>query len=519
MTNVEDQPVVEPAPKKNRWLLPVIILLLLIAAGVIGMMMMNKETPKKGPTKVIVKNNAPSIKKAKQVNVTDYGAVPDDGIDDTEAFEKALAVAKNEAIELIVPKGTYDTSRTIEVSDIKGLHIKGENAIIRPKNPMTNPPEFYAFRLSGTKDDLIEMEIEGLTIDGSKNPQDLFFTMKSSADFYKTPMTKGIAVTNTKDLKIHDMKYEHMYGGYAIFAQEYRNVNIHDIQLTDVGGDDITDSFGMAIYLSGHRDDAIVNIDKVVSDAKTSKRSKEYMGWIGVVYENGTIQDDKQENWMKDKNTTINVTNSEFKNYETTFHVESTYGNVYFNSDDIKTRAKNYFVAAGVNGELKERSNHITFDELPFGRNGIVHGVYYTEGMDPKNYSFDMYNSTVNNVEIDGKRSPISAVYGSNTTATFHNTTFNDVSDKLVTNGTGIFTDSVINLTSTANKDKLADFSESSQKLDVSKSVVNVAPTTSKAKDGDVPAKYFSTNKPVPQLDGEIAPADLGRKAPAVKTE
>lgn len=315
------------------------------------------------------------------------------------------------------------------------------------------------------------------------------------------------------------MKYEHMYGGYAIFAQEYRNVNIHDIQLTDVGGDDITDSFGMAIYLSGHRDDAIVNIDKVTSDAKTSKRSKEYMGWIGVVYENGTIQDDKQENWMKDQNTTINVTRSEFINYETTFHVESTYGNVYFNSDDIKTRAKNYFVAAGVNGELKDRSNHIIFDQLPFGRNGVVHGVYYTEGMDPKNYSFDMYNSTVNNVEIDGKRSPISAVYGSNTTATFHNTTFNDVSDKLVTNGTGVFIDSAINLTADANKDKLAEFSEASQKLDVSKSVVNEAPKTSTAKESEAPPKYFSTNKPVPRLDGEIAPADLGREAPTVKTE
>lgn len=471
-----------------------------------------KDKPADPKKHIEVKNDAPPIKNAKEISVQDFGAVPDDNKDDTAAFVKAIEAAQKEAVVLNVPKGTYDTNATIEVNHIKGLHIKGDNAVIKPKNPMTNPPEFYAMRLSADKQNLAEIEIEGITIDGSKNPQDLYFKMKSAEDFYKTPMTKGIAIQNTKELNIHDVKYEHMYGGYAIFAQEYRNVNIHDVTLEDVGGDDITDSFGMAIYLSGHKDDAIVNIDKVIANAKTSPRNKAYMGWIGVVYENGTIQDSKVENWLKDQNTTINVSNSTFNDYETTFHVESTYGNVYFNSDNIKTRAKSYFIAAGVNGELKDRSNNITFDLLPFGRNDIVHGVYYTEGMDPKKYSLDMYNSTVNSVEVDGKRSPIAAVYANNTTATFHNTTFNDVSKLLVANGTGTFKDSVINLASDANPNKISDFSEGSQKMDLTNSKVHTT-DKGKAKAGKVPEKLVSTNKPVPKMKEPLAPADLGRKA------
>ncbi|WP_414055473.1 glycosyl hydrolase family 28-related protein [Macrococcus equi] len=499
---------------KKKYLLPAVAFSLLLTGC-----QDTKEETKDNAKEVKVENDAPPIKDAKSINIKDFGAVPDDNKDDTDAITKAIEKSKEEAVEVAFPKGTYDTNKTIEVNGIKGLHIKGDNAVIKPKNPMTNPPEFYTMRLASDKDMLSEIEIEGLTIDGSKNPQDLYFTMKKAEDFYKTPMTKGIAVNNTKDLKIHDVAFKHMYGGYAIFAQEYRNVNIKNVNLEDVGGDDITDSFGMAIYLSGHKDDAIVNIDKVVSNAKTSKRSKEYMGWIGVVFENGTIQDAKEENWLKDQNTTINVTNSTFNDYETTFHVESTYGNVYWNTDDVKTRAKSYFIAAGVNGELRERSNNVEMNLLPFGRNDIVHGVYYTEGMKPDKYSFDMYNSVVNNVEVDGKRSPISAVYANNTTATFHNTTFNDVSKRLVANGTGTFIDSVVNLTSEANKDELGEFSESSQKIDLQKSVVNEAPKKTKAKAGKVPDKLKSTNKPIPKRENPLAPADLGRQVAPVKAQ
>ncbi|TDM11935.1 glycosyl hydrolase family 28-related protein [Macrococcus lamae] len=515
MTNSE-----ETHTKKRTWLLPVITLVILILLGVLLMNLFGgNDNALKPQKKVIVNNDAPAIKSAKKISLADFGAKPDDGKDDTEAIEKAIKEATTEAIELEIPAGTYETSRTIEVSDIKGLHIKGNGAVIRPKNPMTNPPEFYAFRLNGMADDLIEMEIEGITIDGSRNPQDLYFKMKDEKDFYKTPMTKGFAVTNTKQLTVHDVKFEHMYGGYTVFAQEYRNVDIHDVTLEDVGGDDITDSFGMAFYLSGHKDDAIVNIDNVVSNAKTSKRSKEYMGWIGVVFENGTIQDADEDKWLKDQNTTFNITNSVFNDYETTLHVESTYGNVYMNSDNVKTRAKNYFIAAGVNGELKERSNNVTVDLLPYGRNGIVHGIYYTEGMDPKKYELNMYNSTVNNLKIDGKRTPITAVYANNTTATFHNTTFSDASGLLVANATGTFIDSVINLSDDANPDKLSDFSEDGQKMNLGKSVVNKDGKTSTAKTGDVPQKVFATGKAVPKRDNPLAPADLGREAQPIKGE
>lgn len=491
---------------KKKYLLPAVAFSLLLT----GCQDSKEQKKDADPSKEIkVENNAPSIKNVKSINVKDFGAVPDDNKDDSEAFKKAIEKSKEEAVEVVVPKGVYDTNKTIEVTGIKGLHIKGEGATIKPKNPMKNPPEFYAMRLDAVKDSLAEVEIEGLTIDGSKNPQDLYFTMKTAKDFYKTPMTKGIIVTNTKDLKMHDLNFKHMYGGYAIFTEEYRNVNIDNISLEDVGGDDITDSFGMAIYLGGHNDDAMVNIDKVIANAKTSKRSKEYMGWIGVVYENGTIQNENTEHWLRDKNTTINVTNSKFNNYETTFHVESTYGNVYWNTDNVETRAKSYFIAAGVNGEFKERSNNVKIDLLPFGRNDIIHGVYYTYRMKPEKYALNMYNSVVNNVEIDGKRSPITAVYANGTTATFYNSTFNDVSKRLVANGTGTFVDSVVNLTKDADKNNLGEFFDKAQKVDVKKSVVNESPKKSEAKPGKTPEKLKASNKPIPKFDKPLPPADL----------
>ncbi|ULG73799.1 glycoside hydrolase family 55 protein [Macrococcus brunensis] len=461
--------------------------------------------PKEAPTQEI-----PSTEKVqtKQINVTDFGAKPDDNKDDTVAFQQAIEQAKSQPTELIVPEGVYDTNKTIEVTGIQHLHIKGHHAVIKPKNPMTNPPEFYAMNLSGEREKLAQIEIEGLTIDGSKNPQDLYFTMKTAKDFYKTPMSKGFIINNTKNVNIHNVNFRHMYGGYAIHLDEYRDVNIHHINLKDVGGDDITDSFGMVVYLGGHKDDALVNIDRVVSNAKTSKRSKEYMGWIGVVLENGSIQSKDKSKWLKDQNTTVNVTNSTFNDYETTFHVESTYGNVYFNSDNIKTRTKSYFIAAGINGEFLERSNQIELDLLPYGRNKIVHGVYYTEGMDPEKYNLAMYNSTVNNLEIDGKSTPITAVYGHDTIGHFYNTTFNGVNNALVYNASGYFKDSVINLTKNNNKDKLGVFSKSSQKLDLGNSQVNVG-GSEKASNGKIPDKVKASDKPVEESKDTTAPAEI----------
>lgn len=55
--------------------------------------------------------------------VTSYGAIPDDGKDDTAAFRKALKTNAS----IYVPLGTYDISETLEIENknLKGCGIKG----------------------------------------------------------------------------------------------------------------------------------------------------------------------------------------------------------------------------------------------------------------------------------------------------------------------------------------------------------------------------------------------------------
>lgn len=397
--------------------------------------------------------NITELDDIKEVNlVEDLGAVANDGKDDSEAFQTALDMATEEPIRLVIPEGEYlsQGEGNIEAAGIKGLQIRGDNAVIKPENPMINPSEYYFLKLFMAEENF-GVEIEGITIDGSLNPQDLYFTMDTADDIYDLQMQRGIYIEGANRISVSNTRFQHMYGGYALHMVDYDLVNIQNVSLEDVGGDDITDSFGMAFYLGGHEGDAIVNIDNVVANGKVSERDPSYTAWIGVVVENGTIQSEDQNTWLVDNNTTVNVTNSSFMDYETTFHVESMAGSVYFNVDNVESRAKNYFIAAGINGEMKSMSNRLNFEMTPWGRNEIIYGLYYTEKEREKNISgineFVMQNSRVRyqNLE-DVAPIPVATSYGGSVVAHYHNVTFQEVPAKLVTNASGIYVDSQINL-------------------------------------------------------------------------
>jgi hypothetical protein len=50
------------------------------------------------------------------VHVADFGAVPDDGVDDLAAFTAAFAAAQERTVALVrASGGRYDLSRTLEV--------------------------------------------------------------------------------------------------------------------------------------------------------------------------------------------------------------------------------------------------------------------------------------------------------------------------------------------------------------------------------------------------------------------
>lgn len=397
--------------------------------------------------------NIKELDDIKEVNlVDDFGAIPNDGKDDSEAIQAALDMATKEPIRLIVPEGEYLSTGpgNIEATGIKGLQIRGDNAVFKPKNPMINPPEYYFLKLFMAEENA-GVEIEGITIDGSLNPQDLFFTLEDADDMINLQLQRGIYIRGAKQVSVSDTTFQHMYGGYGLHLEDYDLVNIKNVRLDDVGGDDITDSFGMAFYLSGHTGDAVINIDNVHAIGKVSDRDPSYSAWIGVVIENGSIQSDDKDKWLIDENTTVNVTNSSFMDYETTFHVESMAGNVYFNAENIETRAKNYFISAGINGEMKSQTNKLNMEMTPWGRNELIYGLYYSEKERDDNIDgtneFEMHNSRIRYQNVDGVDPiPVATSYGDSVVATYYNTTFQEVPAKLVTNASAHFIDSQINL-------------------------------------------------------------------------
>src|SRR5699024_161470 len=140
--------------------------------------------------------NITELDDIKEVNlVEDLGAVANDGKDDSEAFQTALDMATEEPIRLVIPEGEYlsQGEGNIEAAGIKGLQIRGDNAVIKPENPMINPSEYYFLKLFMAEENF-GVEIEGITIDGSLNPQDLYFTMDTADDIYDLQMQRGIYI-------------------------------------------------------------------------------------------------------------------------------------------------------------------------------------------------------------------------------------------------------------------------------------------------------------------------------------
>ena len=451
--------------------------------------------------------------------VKDFGAKPNDSKDDSAALIAALKEAKKEPLKLTIPKGEYLSTGAVnvEATDIKGLYIQGDGAVFKPKNPMINPPENYFLKLYLAKDN-VGVKIEGITIDGSLNPQDLFFTLEKQSEIYELPLQRGILISGAEEIVVTDTEFKNMYGGYGLLIEHYKNVNISNLTFDNVGGDDITDSFGMALYFGGHEGDAEINIDEVHSNGMLSEKDPTYTAWIGVVLENGSIQSQDRDQWVLDKNTTVNITNSTFNNYETTFHVESMAGNVYWNADNIETTAKDYFIMAGVNGEFRERSNRINMKMTPWGRNDVVHGLYYTEKERDDNISgnnkFSMYNSKIEYLTIDGKSVPVATSYGDSVKAKYVGTSFMNVPSKLVTNASGEFINSIINLdinsTETAESLLKGPFSEPNVQFVKFKGKTKVTKGTDDVTKGTLDPKwYVPSGREAPELKEPMGHAEI----------
>ncbi|MFC1692596.1 hypothetical protein ACFL1R_03725 [Candidatus Latescibacterota bacterium] len=86
---------------------------------------------------------------ARQINVTDYGAVPSDDKDDTAEIQ-ATVVALQNGDKLIFDKGQYDIYKTISIKDLDNIEVDGRGTTLMMKgyDRKTNRGAFTLFVLS-----------------------------------------------------------------------------------------------------------------------------------------------------------------------------------------------------------------------------------------------------------------------------------------------------------------------------------------------------------------------------------
>lgn len=457
--------------------------------------------------------------------VDDFGAVGDGVTDDSQALKNALQYSNTEPIildvggsdkEYYIPSNGNNKIENYPGTS-KGIWIRGNGAVFAPHNSRTiDRHEHYLMQIRADKN--ASIETSGFTIDGKHNEQDMFWwisqgKVEKASDLR---LQKGISYEGADDIYIHNMTYKNMYGGYLIKLKNYTNVDVQHIYGNNVGGNDNPDSFGSIIHIDGQPDDSVLNFDDIITNGKKSPLNPAWVSWIGIVLENGTTQSNDPSWRLADRNTVINVTNSEFYDFETLYHIETQAGNVYWNSDNVKARVMNYMITAGVRGEVKERSNRMELDILPFMRKGLSSGLHHTYRERPSNNGtdengafndFHMYNSTVNYLpkeDYTGGVDVHAVSHADSVVANLHNVTLNNVPKWLVANASANLYDTQVNLKA-GHAGSYSIFSNPEQFLKLhGTSKYNQAGNWKEAPEGNYPPLVKNTGFVAPPLTGPI---------------
>lgn len=460
--------------------------------------------------------------------VTDLGLVGDGATDNYTKFVAGIRRSVTEPIEIYFPKGNYyykgaNNSRVELWPDkSKGLKFVGETGatLLPAHNRTTNQHDGYTMQLTFTSDSK-GFQMENMTVDGINSPQDIYKNPESVTNI-TIPALKGITVGGAKEILVKDCTFKNLFGGGAIIVEDFDQFDMHHCSLQRVGGNAWTENIGYGIYVSGHIGNATVNIDSVEAQGYTDPAYPKLVGWVGFVFENGSMQLTDRTKWLQDANTYINITNSTFADYETGWHVETVAGNTYWNSDNVKYRCNNYAIYAGNWGEIKEASNNIYVQLLPFGRTGLIKGMYYTEKEQSKNESglndFRMYNSTIDVIDVPGFESIYQTMsYGNGVVSRYYNTTFNNVPNYLVHNGATELVNSRINLkpdnTLTDTQLNTGIFNRPSQFVTLTNTPMTRTGSYDSATEGAKPAKVKNTGYVPPYIPGPLGPATLERES------
>ncbi|MFC1633642.1 right-handed parallel beta-helix repeat-containing protein [Planctomycetota bacterium] len=102
---------------------------------------------------------------AKDISVTQYGAMPDDGKDDAAALHQAVD-ACGQGDRLVFPRGTYDLFASFEIENKTGLDVEGNGStlLLRGFDRTRGWPVFSAIRLRSSKhvtihDFVVDMDV------------------------------------------------------------------------------------------------------------------------------------------------------------------------------------------------------------------------------------------------------------------------------------------------------------------------------------------------------------------------
>ena len=142
------------------------------------------------------------------VDVTDYGAVPDDGMDDWEAFQGALEDSKSHKV--YVPAGTYD----IDLAEHNGIVMRKNYKLYMHKDAV----------LQAMKTDKENCQVINVGSSGHKDDPDYYSNIEISGG------------TIIGELKATGKAGEGVMG---IRVQYAKNIYIHDVTVKECRGDGI----------------------------------------------------------------------------------------------------------------------------------------------------------------------------------------------------------------------------------------------------------------------------------------
>lgn len=322
----------------------------------------------------------------KEINILKWRTIQS-GENITDLLNKSLTLSKKQPIQLSLPQGTYYMN-PIKVEESKGLYIKGHNThlMFDVKNKTD-----YAFEIKLDKNNK-GVYLEDFTLDGQLNNQDLFnehFKLRrDSFDYNKiSGEQKGFKIISPSYININNVDFKHMYGGFVLDTLNSKNIDINNVTIEDVGANNgFASSTGFIFNFGIRQPYNIINLNNVKAIGKTgiyedSANSKlNLKSKIGIALHNDSIMTRERTTKKFDKYTQLNITNSEFNNYETFSHIENMFGKVDLNVKNSRVNAGSGIVVTNIFNKLNLNIEQSLFNIYSYGRNdAFVNSLIYAE--------------------------------------------------------------------------------------------------------------------------------------------